>query len=539
MPEAVINKTRDFVETRFGTPRKKFLRDIGAVAVILAFPILNLGVETSDSKYTSKYQTIAHEIVDLEHDLGATDSDYKILDSIIYEATKRIEVKSSYTRSEAIKVLQTIHSILEERGFASKVYLLFNRSLKKKGFDCSAYSITLLAIGEVLGLPLHLVRVPGHIFVRWDPDGQHDPLSKDNPVNREDFNWETVVKWIRSDDYYVSRRKIPRKSIQDGVFLGNLSRKEVMAVAYSHRAKGYEERGDLDKAIASFEIATRLNPKYHEAFNNLGTVWRVKGDLDKAIENYEAAIRLSPKIPEAYNNLGAVFEAKGDLNRAIENYRVATILNPKLPGAYYNLGNAWSAKGDLDKAIVLLKFAVRLNPKYSKAHNNLGAAWGLKGELDKAVESFEAAIRSDPKYSEAYNNLGAVLETKGDLDRAIENYQAAIRLNPKFPEAYYNLGDAWKAKGDLDKAIENLESATRLNRDFSEAWDKAGIVYYTKGQFDKAIQYCSEAIRSNPQNASAFYNRSLAWKAKGKVDNANKDYEEAIRLNPELRRDRN
>ena len=223
MPEAIINKMRDFVEPRFGSPRKKFLRDIGAVAVILAFPVLNLGVETSDSKYTSKYQTIAHEILDLEHDLGATDSDYKIIDSIIYEATKRIEVKSSYTRSEAIKVLQTIHSILEERGFASKVYLLFNHSLKKRGFDCSAYSITLLAIGEVLGLPLHPVRVPGHIFVRWDPDGQHDPLSKDNPVNREDFNWETVIKWTKSDDYYVSRRKIPRKSIKNGVFLGNLS----------------------------------------------------------------------------------------------------------------------------------------------------------------------------------------------------------------------------------------------------------------------------------------------------------------------------
>ena len=534
MLEAIINRMQNFVEPGLVSTRRHFLRGMEAVAAALAFPIPDLGVETSDNKYTPKYRTIAHDILDLEQDLGTTDSDYEILDSIIYETTKKVEVKSSYTRPEAVRVLRTIHSILKEKGFTSHVYVLFNSSLKKKRFDCSAYSITFLAIGEVLGLPLHLVRAPGHIFVRWDPDGQHEPLDKDSPVNREDFNWETVIESVRSDDYYISRRKIPRNSIQDGIFLRNLTRKEVIAVAHSHRAKAHEERGNLDKAIKSLEVAIRLNPKYPEAYNNIGTAWRVKGDLDKAIQNYEAAIRLNPKFPEAYNNLGAVWETKGDLDRAIDSYRVAIILNPKLSGAYYNLGNAWNAKGDPDKAIACLEAAIRLNPKYPEAYNNLGAVWWVKGDLDKAIVSFEAAIRSDPKYSEAYNNLGAVWETKGYLDKAIESYQAAIRLNPKFTEAYYNLGDAWNAKGDLDKAVRNFESAIRLNKDFSEAWNKAGAVYYAKEQFDKAIKYCSEAIRSNPQNASAFYNRSLAWKAKGNMDNASKDYEKAIGLNPKL-----
>ena len=263
MIEAIINRMQLFVAPRFSSHRRNFLRDMAAAALAPSIP--ELVGETPDVKYTPKYRTIAHEILDLEQNLGVTDSDYEIIDSIICEAKKRIELKASYTRSEAVKILQSIHSILEEKGFMSSIYLLFNLSLKKRRFDCSAYSVTFLAIGEVLSLPLHLVRVPGHIFVRWDPDGQHDPLNKDNPVNREDFNWETIAEWTRSDDYYISWRNIPRKSIQDGVFLGNLSRTEVIAVAYSHRAKGYEERGNLDKAIESFEIATRLNPKYHEA----------------------------------------------------------------------------------------------------------------------------------------------------------------------------------------------------------------------------------------------------------------------------------
>jgi len=63
-----------------------------------------------------------------------------------------------------------------------------------------------------------------------------------------------------------------------------------------------------------------LNPKYSKAHNNLGAAWGLKGELDKAVESFEAAIRSDPKYSEAYNNLGAVLETKGDLDRAIENY---------------------------------------------------------------------------------------------------------------------------------------------------------------------------------------------------------------------------
>jgi len=38
MLEAIINRVGDFVEPRFGSPRRQFLRYMGAVAVVLAFP---------------------------------------------------------------------------------------------------------------------------------------------------------------------------------------------------------------------------------------------------------------------------------------------------------------------------------------------------------------------------------------------------------------------------------------------------------------------------------------------------------------------
>ena len=40
----------------------------------------------------------------------------------------------------------------------------------------------------------------------------------------------------------------------------------------------------------------RINPKYAKSFNNRGNVWKDKGDLDRAIADYNEAIRLDREI---------------------------------------------------------------------------------------------------------------------------------------------------------------------------------------------------------------------------------------------------
>jgi tetratricopeptide (TPR) repeat protein len=101
------------------------------------------------------------------------------------------------------------------------------------------------------------------------------------------------------------------------------------AIAYNNRGFVWHDKGDLDRAIADYNEAIRLDPKQANAYRNRGNAWREKGDLDRAIADLSEAIRLDPKYANAYVNRGNVWHDKGDIDRAIADYNEATGLNPK------------------------------------------------------------------------------------------------------------------------------------------------------------------------------------------------------------------
>ena len=126
------------------------------------------------------------------------------------------------------------------------------------------------------------------------------------------------------------------------------------AIAYEFRAYGELRTGDLNGAIADYDRAIQLNPKFAVAYCNRGVAKVQKGDLDGAIADCDKAIQLNPKLAEAYwayCNRGVVKERKGDLNGALADYNQAIELNPKYAVVYRNRGNAKFRSGDFDGAI--------------------------------------------------------------------------------------------------------------------------------------------------------------------------------------------
>jgi tetratricopeptide (TPR) repeat protein len=145
--------------------------------------------------------------------------------------------------------------------------------------------------------------------------------------------------------------------IQSGRFRG-----KNLAIAFSNRCGGYNEKGENDRALADCNQAIRLDPKDAFAYNNRGNAYNAEGDYDRAIADFTEAIRLDPKLAFAYNGRGVAYRHKGDLDRAIADYTEAIQLNPNYANAYYNRGLAWEIKNDLQKALADYKRFVELNP---------------------------------------------------------------------------------------------------------------------------------------------------------------------------------
>jgi len=164
----------------------------------------------------------------------------------------------------------------------------------------------------------------------------------------------------------------------------------------------------LDKTIADYTQAIRLDPNNSSAYIHRGYVYYAKGDYNRAIADYDQAIKLAPNREDAYNNRGYVYADKGDLNAAIADYDQAIRLDPNFTAAYKNRGNAYYNKGDLDAAIVDYTKAIRLDPNDATVYRNRGVSYIIKGDIDHAIADFEAALRINPNDATARTILESI-----------------------------------------------------------------------------------------------------------------------------------
>jgi tetratricopeptide (TPR) repeat protein len=60
------------------------------------------------------------------------------------------------------------------------------------------------------------------------------------------------------------------------------------------RGAAHERRDMIERAIADYDAALRLDPSLADVHNTRGELWRRKGDLPKAVSDFSAAIKLNP-----------------------------------------------------------------------------------------------------------------------------------------------------------------------------------------------------------------------------------------------------
>ncbi len=221
------------------------------------------------------------------------------------------------------------------------------------------------------------------------------------------------------------------------------------AVARYNRAVQLQGQGDIAGAAVAYEDATRSNPRFAEAWSNLGNVYRQLGRRDDALRAYEAAIRTKPDFAAVHCNLGALLielERYGEATRALE---AAIRLAPQLPEAYANLGQALRRDRRYEASIAASRKAIELRPNYRDAYLNLGAAAFEIDELDDALLANRRAIEIDPAHAQAHCNLASVFHALGRYEEAIAACERAIALRPDYAEAHANLALSLLLAGDF------------------------------------------------------------------------------------------
>jgi tetratricopeptide (TPR) repeat protein len=306
------------------------------------------------------------------------------------------------------------------------------------------------------------------------------------------------------------------------------------ALAYAGRGFSHEHKGEWDRAFDDFDQAILFDAKIPDAWNGRGNVYAHSGDHDRAIADYDEALRLNPKFVIVYSNRGGVYAAKGEHDRAIADFEQAIQLDPTLVVAYMRRGDAYERKGEYDRAIASYDQAIRLDPKLVVAYTGRGNAHERKGEYDRAIASYEQAIRLDPKRAVTYSLRGYAHSFKGEYDLAIADFNQALQLDPKLPVAYGGRCGAWNGKGQYDRAIADCEEGMKVAPRLANAYSNRGFAYGKKGIFDRAMTDLDKAIALNPTYARGYSHRGAIYELQGDLGRAIADYDQALKILPTL-----
>jgi len=141
---------------------------------------------------------------------------------------------------------------------------------------------------------------------------------------------------------------------------------ENAAIAYYDRGTAYDDKDQLDRAIADYSEAIRIKPDYANAYRNRGRAYGRTGRYDNAIADLDRAIQLDPNDVGAYSNRGFAYYYKGLYDRAIRDENAAIRLAPDDAVSYFVRGLAKQKAGDQAGGNADIAKAQQLDPKLGR-----------------------------------------------------------------------------------------------------------------------------------------------------------------------------
>jgi tetratricopeptide (TPR) repeat protein len=176
------------------------------------------------------------------------------------------------------------------------------------------------------------------------------------------------------------------------------------------------------RAIDELKAAIDINPRYAEAFYELGLTYNDFKFFKKAVEAFDSALRLKPDYREAKLNMAISYTELGEHENAIKILETLSKTSFEAETFYY-LGYNYNKVGDHRKALNAYKEAIRLSPEYTEAYIGLGASYMVLQMWERAIEALNRATQIDPKIADAHFLLGLAYLAKEDISSAEEEYK--------------------------------------------------------------------------------------------------------------------
>jgi tetratricopeptide (TPR) repeat protein len=268
-----------------------------------------------------------------------------------------------------------------------------------------------------------------------------------------------------------------------------------VSILLPHLGFAYQEIGQHDKAIASFEDARKLSPDdpaiagYLIEANIAGKKYAAAVDAAKAaLAQHPHDLRLTRLEAQALRHSGKADQGIALLEEAVKHHEDD-------PTAYISLAQAYSDAERGAQAVKVLQDAQGKFPKDDGIAFELGTVFDKQKKFADAESAFRQVLSRDPENAIALNYLGYMLAERGErLDESVTYLKRALQVEPENPSYLDSLGWAYFKADKLDLAETNLKRAADQLKTNSVIQEHYGQVLFKLGRYDEAIAAWTRAL---------------------------------------------
>jgi tetratricopeptide (TPR) repeat protein len=243
------------------------------------------------------------------------------------------------------------------------------------------------------------------------------------------------------------------------------------------------QHGREAEALANYDNALALRPRFAEAHLNRGLLLHDMGRLEEALASHDVAVALAPGEAAHWFNRGVALQSLGRLEAALASYQQALAIAPDHVGAINNRGNILILQQRYPEALASFDEVLALAEDRAESPYNRGTALNLMQRHDEALASFDAALAVRPAYAEALNGRGFALHAEARFGEALEALDAALAIRPDFVEAHNNRGRTLAALRRFEEALASYRRAQALAPDYAKAHHNEALCRLLSGDF--------------------------------------------------------
>jgi tetratricopeptide (TPR) repeat protein len=300
------------------------------------------------------------------------------------------------------------------------------------------------------------------------------------------------------------------------------------------------------EAVAELSKAVEENPESIVVRTSLGVALHRSGQDDRALACYEAALKIDPRYAEAHYFRANILYGQGNVSEALAGYTLALGLKPELVEAHQNpvpqdrLTDYSDAPAEMHRIsrparrILDLSKSLDTNPRQINLLKERAAEYSRLWNYEQAIVDYSSSLAIYPEDAITLHLRGVAYEQIGQSHHAMKDYQQAMSIDPKLAEEYFERGVTYGKMGNFRQSIASLTDGIRLDPQNPNGYFNRGTTFFQMGDLENAIEDFSIVLKLSANDEAAYYWRGITYEEAGHQGEAIADYKQFLSLSQDL-----